>query len=275
MRATVPALFILLTAGLSMTLSGTPRADPLRLFAAGSLRLAMDELIDVYAAEHGERLQPVYGPSGALRKQIQGGDVPELFASAAVEHVEALHSAGILRSNTVFARNSLCLIARPGIHLDESNLIDRILDPNLRLGTSTPQFDPAGDYTWQLFRAVDTQRPGAFKTLSEKAVQLTGIAVDKKQKTLPYAAIFEDNKADVFISYCSNAAATSKAVPGLSWMRFPDSVNNSGTYSIGAAKGAGSEADRFIEFVSAARGQSILARYGFQGPAASGSTSMK
>jgi molybdenum ABC transporter molybdate-binding protein len=250
---TAIVLFIALTAW-----AGEPR-----IFAAGSLRLAMDELIETYTANGGTRFEPVYGPSGALRKQIENGDVPDIFASASLEHTEALYQAGIMRKASVFAHNSLCLMARPGIDLDQQKMIDLILDPKIRLGTSKPESDPAGDYTWQLFREVNKQRPGAFKTISEKAIQLTGIAVDTKLKTLPYAAIFEENKADVFISYCTNAAATAKAVQGLSWMRFPDDVNNSGTYAISASVKASKEAERFIAFILSPEGKRILTQYGF------------
>jgi molybdate transport system substrate-binding protein len=234
-----------------------------RIFAAGSLRLAMAELIETYMAKGGTRFEPVYGPSGTLRKQIENGDIPDIFASASLEHTEALYQAGIMRKASVFAHNSLCLMARPGIVLDQQKMIDLILDPKIRLGTSKPESDPAGDYTWQLFREVDKQRQGAFKTLSEKAIQLTGIAVDTKQKTLPYAAIFEENRADVFISYCTNAAATAKAVQGLSWLRFPDDVNNSGTYAVSASVKAPTEAEHFIAFILSPEGKCILTQYGF------------
>jgi len=234
-----------------------------RIFAAGSLRLAMAELIQSYTDKGGARFEPVYGPSGALRKQIENGDVPDLFASASPEHTDALYQAGIMRKAAVFAHNALCLIARPGIRVNQEKMINLILDPQVRLGTSAPKSDPAGDYTWQLFREIDKQRPGAFKTLSEKALQLTGIEVDKKQKTLPYAAIFEEKKVDVFITYCTNAAATAKAIPGLSWLRFPNDVNNSGTYAISASVNATPEAERFIAFVLSPEGKRILTQYGF------------
>ena len=238
-------------------------AGELRIFTAGSLRLAMAELIETFTVKGGARIEPVYGPSGTLRKQIENGDVPDIFASASVEHTEALYQAGIMRKASVFAHNSLCLMAKPGIGLDQEKMIDLILDPKIRLGTSKPESDPAGAYTWQLFREVDKQRPGAFKTLSEKAIQLTGITVDTKLKTLPYAAIFEENRADVFISYCTNAAATAKAVQRLSWLRFPDDVNNSGTYAVSTSVKAAPEAEHFIAFILSPEGKRILTKYGF------------
>ena len=47
-------------------------------------------------------------------------------------------------------------------------------DRDLKLGTSTPRADPSGDYAWEVFRKADAIRPGAFATLSHKALQLTG-----------------------------------------------------------------------------------------------------
>jgi ABC-type molybdate transport system substrate-binding protein len=47
-----------------------------------------------------------------------------------------------------------------------------MLDPNLKLGTSTPKADPAGDYTWAMFAKADALRPGSRALLEAKAVQL-------------------------------------------------------------------------------------------------------
>ena len=46
--------------------------------------------------------------------------------------------------------------------------------PGVKLGTSTPRADPAGDYAWEVFRKADKLKPGAFAALEKKALQLTG-----------------------------------------------------------------------------------------------------
>jgi len=35
------------------------------------------------------------------------------------------------------------------------NLVSRMLDPGLKLATSTPRADPSGDYAWEVFRRIE------------------------------------------------------------------------------------------------------------------------
>jgi ABC-type molybdate transport system substrate-binding protein len=90
-------------------------------------------------------------------------------------------------------------------------LLDRMLDPAIKLGTSTPKSDPSGDYAWEVFRKADALRPGAFATLSAKALQLMG--GPNSPPALPgrvlYGALVGDGKADIFLTYCTGARAAS------------------------------------------------------------------
>jgi len=244
--------------------TGVLQAAELRLFAAGSLRLAMDEVIQSFKQESGVIITPLYGPSGELRKQIEGGDVPAIFASASAEHVDKLVKNGKMAASTVFAKNSLCLMMRPGLKVDNAKLVETILDPTVRLGTSKPKSDPAGDYTWQLFEAVEKQKTGAFTILSDKALQLTGTEISKSQKTLPYAEQFREKKVDAFISYCTNAAATAKEIDGLSYARFDDSVNVSTAYVVGIANVGDTAATAFVDFLKGQKAKEIFDKYGFK-----------
>jgi molybdate transport system substrate-binding protein len=238
-----------------------------RLFAAGSLRDALVVMIAAYKEETGVALEPWFGPSGKLREQIQSGDVPAVFASAAIEHTDALRKAGILRESVVLARNRLCVLARPGMTLDADRLLDVLLDPAVRVGTSTPGADPSGDYTWTFFRNVDKVRPGAFAVLDGKALQLTGRDVDPQQQASPYADILvKARTADVFITYCTNAASALKIAPGLTSVRIPEALNVGAVYGIGAAISATPGAAGFVPFALGSQGRAILERFGFDGP---------
>lgn len=243
---------------------GTASAQAPALYAAGSLRFAFDEIIALHAARTGARFAPTYGPSGKLRQEIEKGSTPGVFASAAPQHTEALVKAGKLRASAVFTRNSLCLMAAPGVALRQDALIDMLLDPALRLGTSMPGADPAGDYTWTLFRNIDKARPGSYTKLDAKALKLTGSEVARNDKDLPYARVFQEKRADLFISYCTNAVATAKAVPGLNWVRFGNDLNVAGAYTIGTTEAGGKAAEQFVALVLSPEGQAILERYGFK-----------
>ena len=190
--------------------------------------------------------------------------MPAVFASAAPQHTEALVKAGKLRSSTTFTRNSLCLMVAPGVALRQEALIDMLLDPALRLGTSTPGADPAGDYTWALFRNIDKLRPGSYATLDARAQKLTGAEVVREEKDSPYVRVFQEKRADLFITYCTGAVATANAVPGLTWARFGADINVLGAYAIGVTDAGGRVAEDFVSLVMSPEGQAILERYGFK-----------
>ena len=246
--------------------SSVPAQTPSpRLYAAGSLRYALDDIIALYAARSGTRFVPTYGPSGKLREEIEKGSTPAVFASAAEQHTQTLVKAGKLRASIVFTHNSLCLMAAPGIAMRQDALIDMLLGPALRLGTSTPGADPAGDYTWVLFRNIDKLRPGSYAKLDARAQKLTGAEVARDdQKDSPYVRLFQEKRADMFITYCTNAVATAKFVPGLSWARFGADVNVVGAYGIGATEAGGKIAEEFVALVMSTEGQAILEAYGFK-----------
>src|SRR6202022_3005663 len=112
-------------------------------------------------------------PSGTLKDEIAGGAHAEVFASANMEHPQALATAGKSGPVVLFARNKLCALARPGLAVTSETLLERMLDPKLKLGTSTPKADPSGDYAFEVFRKADSIRPNIRSVLEQKALQLT------------------------------------------------------------------------------------------------------
>ncbi len=107
----------------------------------------------------------------------------------------------------VFARNQLCGLVRPGIAVAPDTLLAVMLDPKTRLGTSTPKSDPSGDYAFELFGKAEALTSGAKNALEAKALQLTGgpnSAKAPEGRNL-YAWVMESDKADVFLTYCTNA----------------------------------------------------------------------
>ena len=68
-------------------------------------------------------------------------------------------------------------------------MVDTILDPVIKLGTSTTKADPSGDYAWIMFERIERQgRSGAFQALGAKALQLTGVSAEYGVVTLLGAA---------------------------------------------------------------------------------------
>ncbi len=247
----------------------------IKVFAAGSLRDAMTALARAYTDERrsaaptgaGPTFQFVFGPSGKLREKIEAGDVVHVFASASPTHTERLVTAGKLRSSSVFASNSLCVIARPDFAISESNLIDTLLAPNVVLGTSTPGADPSGDYTWEMIRKIDAARPGALAALDAKAKKLTGAEVNLADNTSPYARILLEKRADIFVTYCTNGRIAQKADPKITSLKVPAAFVVATSYALGFTPDAPDAAREFVRFVLSQRAQKVMAELGFSAPA--------
>jgi molybdate transport system substrate-binding protein len=112
-------------------------SEPVLLHAAGSLRSALTEVASAFEAASGQKVEARYGPSGTLKDEIAGGTRAEVFASANMEHPQALAAAGKSGPVVLFARNRLCALVRPGLAVEPATLLDRMLDSNVKLGAST------------------------------------------------------------------------------------------------------------------------------------------
>ncbi len=171
MRKRLIAGAILLMASVSTASAQQP---PVLLHAAGSLRAALTDVANAFSDETRVPVRAIFGASGLLRERIEKGEPAEVFASADRGNPEALAKAGRAGPVTSFARNALCAFTRPEVAATTETLLERMLDPAIRLGTSTPKSDPSGDYAWQLFARAEALRPGAQAALEAKALQLTG-----------------------------------------------------------------------------------------------------
>ncbi len=91
-----------------------------------------------------------------------------------------------------------------------------MLDPAIKLGTSTPKADPSGDYAFEVFRKADGMKAGANDALSKKALQLTGglnSPTPPKDRSV-YGMLVAGGQADIFLTYCTNALVAQRENPG-------------------------------------------------------------
>jgi molybdenum ABC transporter molybdate-binding protein len=246
----------------------TQAAEPVLLHAAGSLRGALDDVAAAYEKATGVKVIAKYGASGTLREEIERGAKAEVFASANMEHPLVLAKAGKSSPVVLFARNRLCALARPGLAVESGNLLDRMMEASVKLGTSTPRADPSGDYAWEVFRKADALRPGAFTALSHKALQLTGASTSA---TAPagrslYGMLVNQGRADIFLTYCTNALEAAKENPGQRVIALPDNLAVGADYGLTVMTTASPAAYRFAMFILSGDGQRILANHGFAAP---------
>ena len=179
---------------------GANAADPLRIYAAGSLSTVMPALVAASGLPEGAVAPPVFGPAGLLRKRLLAGEQADLFASADLAQPRAV-ADGKPAPVVPFARNRMCLLAPDRLGITADTLLDRMLSPALRLATSTPGADPGGDYAQAVFKRAGTLRPGAEATLAGKSLMLLGgpNSMSPQPGHSPAATIFLDNHADALL----------------------------------------------------------------------------
>ena len=242
--------------------------DPVQVYAAGSLRDALTEIARDHEARTGQKVVLTFAASGLLRERIEQGAPAQVFASADTKHPQRLANQGQWQAPVVFTRNALCALAQGAVAVTSDTLLGTMLQPQVRLGISTPKADPAGDYAWALFQKADALQPGATARLEAKALQLTGGANSAQAPAgrNTYAWVMEQNRADVFLTYCTNAVAARAEVPSLQVVAVPEALQVGAAYGLTVRAGASAQAQAFAQAVLQPPAQAVFRRLGFAAP---------
>lgn len=250
---------------------------PVSVYAAGSLREALTTLARDHEARTGQQIALTFGASGLLRERIERGEGAQLFASADTGHPQRLADAGGWQAPLVFARNQLCALTSDRIRTTPDTLLATLLDPEVRVGTSTPEADPSGDYAWALFRRADAVQRGAYATLDAKALKLTGnpAAPLAPPGRGTYAWLMDEGLADVFLTYRTNAIVAQQEVPRLRVVPLPDDLQVGAAYGLGVRRDAPAAALRFAHSLGEPAAQQLLRSLGFGAPQADDAASLR
>ncbi|MBM3473149.1 MAG: molybdate ABC transporter substrate-binding protein [Armatimonadetes bacterium] len=249
------ALVLLLT----LAVCGCPKPKE-RAPEPGVIVLAASSLTEAFTAfePYAERQMGIdvkisFGGSQALRTSIEQGNAADVFASANMEHIEALQKANLLSDAFEFAHNKLALI----VPKDNPAKIESLADlgsGKVRLVVAVEDC-PAGKYTRKLLAACD--KDPAFGAGFSKRV-LTNVAsedADVKQ-VLSKVTLGAANVAFVYDSdITKEVQGQVKQIP------IPASVQQTVTYGVGIpATAKNPEGGRkFIELLLSEGGQAAIA----------------
>ncbi len=111
-RILILAVLHRLALAAALLVPAAARAEPLRIYAAGSLTGAFNALLEAFGTPPGSGAQPIYGPSGLLRERLEQSENADLFASADMGQPRHLAQAGRGTPVVMFARNRMCALAR-------------------------------------------------------------------------------------------------------------------------------------------------------------------
>ena len=270
----MPRLSILVATLLMAIAAPTTQAQAptteVSVYAAGSLRAVLTDAAKAYEANRKDaRVRFTFGASGLLKDRLLAGESADLFASANMAHPEAVQQAGRAEAPQRFARNAMCALVRPGLDVMPDTLVRHLLDPGVKVGTSTPKADPSGGYAWLLFERIERQgATGAFATLSGKALQLTGgpASPPPPGDRNVYGALVAGGQADIFITYCTNATIAVREQPALKKVAVPAAIDVSADYGLAVLRGASAPARAFAAFLLDEPGRRIFLEHGFAAP---------
>jgi len=237
----------------SMLLADAAHAQAPVVFAAASLKNALDEVASVYAA--GGRAKPSisYAASSALAKQIENGAPADLFISADLDWMDYLDRKGLLAPGTRrnLLGNRLVLVApakhpvklqpAPGFRISE------LLKDDDRIALADPSSVPAGKYAKAAFEKLgvwDQVAPHVAATENVRAA----------------LALVSRGEAPLGVVYQTDAAADSGVmVAGV----FPAGSHPPILYPVAALKRAKRDAAVFLGFMAGPSAKQIFEKHGF------------
>jgi len=233
----------------------------IRVFAAGSLRIVWPELMRLFKRQSRHTVTTDFGPAGLLLQRIEQGESCQLFASANSAHPQRLLAAGRALATRIFTHNSLCLSINPTLAAEKREWLDMLLDPTLRVATSTPRSDPAGDYAWQLFELIEASHPTKGEELKRRAMQLVGGPESPAVPAGKVAAswLLESGQADLFIGYQSYSPQL-KAEGKVVTLPIPAPWQIQADYTFALCSG---EAEALGEFLLTKEAKALFHRAGF------------
>ena len=252
------ALLVGASVGAPVAIGAQQKPADLTVFAAASLKDAFSEAADVL----GKRNPPIavrysFAGSQQLVLQLEQGAAADVFASADQRWMQVAQDSGLVAgSPVVFARNRLVVItpaSNPG-------RIDRLEDLGKRglklvLGAEAV---PVGKYSRE---ALDRLRgaPG-FGTDYSKRVLRNLVSEEENVKAV--VSKVQLGEADAGIVYVSDV--TPPVRKAVRTIEIPDPYNVVAAYPIAVLRQSQqpAAARAFVEYITSAEGQAVLARHG-------------
>jgi molybdate transport system substrate-binding protein len=228
--------------------------EPLMVFAAASLKNALDDANAAFSKTSGVKVVVSYAASSALAKQLEQGAPADLFISADLQWMDYVAERKLIKpdSRVNLLGNKLVLIAPKDSKLDTITIANGFdiakLAGDGRIAVADVKAVPAG-----LYAKAALQSLGAWAAAKPKLAQAENV-----RATLAFVARGE---TPIGIVYETDAKIEPKVrIVGV----FPDSSYSPVTYPVAATPATtNAAAMRYLEFLRSGAAKAIFERYGF------------
>jgi len=217
----------------------TVYAAEVTVFAAASLKNALDDVAKAYEAKTGDKVVTSYAASSALAKQIEGGAPADIFFSADLDWMDYLQQKNLIKtaSRKTLLGNTLVLIARKGstisLTIEKNFPLLQALGADGKLAVASVDSVPAGKYG----KAALTYL-GVWDSVAPRLAQAENV-----RAALAFVALGE---TPLGIVYGTDA----KAEPAVRVVgTFPEESHPKIEYPVALLAKAKPEARKFLDFI--------------------------
>lgn len=242
----------------AFALPATAQAEEITVFAAASLKTALDEIAAGWSAETGHSAVISYGSSGTLAKQIQSGAPADLFLSAATNWMDVLEEEALIdpASRADILGNTLVLVAHGAAAPVEIgagfDLAERLREGKLAMGLLDSV--PAGQYGKEALTSL-----GIWEAVEPKVAQVENVRAA--------LALVASGEAPYGIVYASDAVAGDAAGDDVTVVgAFPEDSHKRIVYPAAVTATAKPEAKAFLEVLGTEAADAVFAAQGFTVP---------
>jgi molybdate transport system substrate-binding protein len=131
-----------------LTSQTSVQAEAINVFAAASMKTALDQIDTAFQAKTGTEIVATYGSTATLAKQVEEAAPADIFISADIKWMDELASKNLIKteSRKNLTGNTLVLVAATNAQLDSKieNLAQTLGDEKIALGDIKSV--PAGKY---------------------------------------------------------------------------------------------------------------------------------
>ena len=241
-------MFRLFIVGLVLASTSTCSAQTLDVYAAASLKSAIDEIAANFAAQTGQAPRLSYAASSILALQIEHGAPADVFVSANLGWMHYLEQVGVLQNSAQnIASNRLVFASAVPIplSLELPDILGRLAGG--RLAVPLISSVPLG-----LYAAQSLQNMGFLTALTPHLAQQ-----DNARSSLISVLRGE---VDLGILYASDVAIA----PGVfAVAEIPLKVHDPVTYQAASISPRGAE---FVDYLTKKQAQAVFMSYGFLAP---------
>lgn len=228
-------------------------ADKVVVFAAASLKNALDAVNEVRQAETGKDATISYAASSALARQIEQGAPADIFISADLDWMDYLSEKQLIApgSRTNLLGNRIVLIATADKAVQTKIGPDFPLAEflgNGRLAMADVKAVPAGKYG-----KAALEKLGVWAEVEDKVAQAENVRAALK--------LVATGEAPLGIVYQTDAVAEPAVkVIGV----FPEDVHSPIVYPVGVtAESSNSDAAEFVKYLQSAKARQLFEAQGF------------